>query len=135
MIGNDQAPFDIAASARAFSARQARLRAEREARRQVAWQAACQAVATLLPEYPSVRRAYLFGSVTRSGAFRADSDIDIALEGSSPADHFAIWRRLEETLPDWTLDVREVSVDTWLAERVRLEGHLIYDRAIGHTQS
>jgi predicted nucleotidyltransferase len=131
---NEQASFDVAASARAFVARQARQRSQREARRLAAWQAARQALAAVLPDYPAVRRAYLFGSVTRPGAFRADSDVDIAIEGSSAADYFAIWRRLEEAMPDWLVDVRELLSDTWLAQRIYRQGYLVYERETGHAQ-
>lgn len=131
---NEWASFDVLASARAFVAREARRRAEREARRLTALQAASRAVKAVLANYPAVRRAYLFGSVIRPGAFRRDSDVDIAIEGGSAADYFAIWRRLEEAMPDWVVDVCALQSDPWLTERVRRQGSLVYEREIGHAE-
>jgi len=68
---------DVAACRRSFFAREERERARRELRRQVVLKAAIDAVREIIPSYPTVRRAYLFGSVLRHGAFRVKPDVDI----------------------------------------------------------
>ncbi len=118
---------DIVACRESFTAREERKLAEREKRRQVALEAAGAALNAVLPRYGKVRRAYLFGSVTRPGAFRLDSDVDIAVEGIEAADYFALWRDLEAAMPDWPVDLREFVPGTHFAERVQMEGHLIYE--------
>ncbi len=118
---------DIAACRESFAAREERKLAEREQRRQVALEAAGDALNTILPRYGKVRRAYLFGSVVRPGAFRLDSDVDIAVEGIEAADYFALWRDLEEAMLDWPVDLREFVPGTHFADRVQMEGKLIYE--------
>lgn len=57
------------------------------------------AIQTVLPAFPRVRRAFLFGSITRPGAMRRDSDIDIAVEGGlSAEEYFALWRDLDRRI-------------------------------------
>jgi predicted nucleotidyltransferase len=118
---------DIAACRESFAAREERKFAEREKRRQAALKAATSALNAILPRYGKVRRAYLFGSVVRTGAFRLDSDVDVAVEGVEAADYFALWRDLEGTMPDWPVDLRDLVPGTHFAERVQMEGHLIYE--------
>ena len=108
---------------------QARLR-EREKRRQRARQVVMDAISVVAPRYPTVRRVYLFGSVTRPGAFGPDSDVDIGVEGADMALCFDIWRDSEKAAPEWELDVRSLDEDDPFAERVRQKGDLIYERAI-----
>ncbi len=119
---------DLAACRRSFIAREEKRRAERERRRQAALRAAQNAIASLLPDYPTVRRVYLFGSVVRPGAFRDDSDVDIAVEGVGPAEYFALWRDLEKAMPDWTVDLRDLVPGTPFARRVQARGQLVYER-------
>jgi len=119
---------NLAACRRSFIAREEKRRAERERQRQAALKAAQDALASLLPDYPTVRRVYLFGSVVRPGAFRADSDVDIAVEGVGPAEYFALWRDLEEAMPNWTVDLRDLVPGTPFARRVQARGQLIYER-------
>jgi predicted nucleotidyltransferase len=102
---------------------------EREEHRRKALLAVREHALAVLAACTSVRRAYLFGSVTRPGAFDTASDIDIAVEGTTAADYFAVWRDLERALPDWTVDVREVDVPSPFADRVQETGVLIYERA------
>ena len=109
----------------AFEERERRRRAERERHRQAALRAIRQAVREVLPAYPTVRRAYLFGSVIRPGAFRPDSDIDLAVEGPDMGTCFALWRDLEQALPDWQLDVRPLRKDEHFGRRVKQRGVLI----------
>jgi predicted nucleotidyltransferase len=118
---------DIAACRASFAAREESRLAERETRRQAALAAAVNALKAILPHHGKVRRAYLFGSVVRSGAFRIDSDVDIAVEGIEAADYFALWRDLEEAMPDWPVDLRDLVPGTHFARRVQMEGRLIYE--------
>ena len=102
---------------------------ERAARREQAVQAARAAMRAVMPHFPSVAKAYLFGSVTRPGAMRRDSDIDIAIEGHLTAEeYFALWRDLERAMPGWLIDVVELDQDLLFAGRVRESGELIYER-------
>jgi len=73
-----------------------------------------------------VKRVYLFGSLL-SGRVNPHSDIDLAVEGLSPAVYYRAWARLErETdIPVDLVDLdRAVPV---LVERVRREGVLLYE--------
>lgn len=119
---------DMDACRRSFMARQESKQAEREQRRQAALEAAANAIASILPRYPAARRAYLFGSVLRRGAFRIDSDVDIAVEGVDAADFFPLWRDLEEAMPGWTVDLRELVPGSDFARRVQERRRLIYER-------
>ena len=85
---------DVAACRRSFIARQERQQARREFRRHAALKAAINAITNVIPGYPLVRRAYLFGSVLRQGAFRLESDIDIAVEGVDRNLDFVIPHRM-----------------------------------------
>ena len=85
------------------------------------------AVRALLPRFPGVQRAYLFGSVLHPGGWRATSDVDIAIEGKLDArEYLALWRELERAAPDWLIDLVELGQDLRFAERVRERGELIY---------
>jgi predicted nucleotidyltransferase len=114
---------------RTFQRRMKRTLETREARRQGAIQAVRSTAPAVLSAYPSVERAYLFGSITRAGAFHPSSDVDIALEGTTAKEYFAVWRDLERALPDWTLDVREITGHVPFADLIRETGVLIYERA------
>jgi predicted nucleotidyltransferase len=94
------APLQIEIYRHTFRQRLQRDQESRERQRQQALQAVRDKAPAILAAYPSVRRAYLFGSVTRPGAFRPTSDIDIALEGTTAAEYFAVWRDLERARLD-----------------------------------
>ncbi len=119
---------DVAACRRSFIAREEREQARRELRRQAALKAAINAIRSVIPGYAMVRRAYLFGSVLRHGAFRIKSDVDIAVEGVDAADFFSLWRDLEEAMPDWAVDLRDLVPGSNFARRVQERGRLIYER-------
>ncbi len=113
------------------SAFRQRMEAQRYAREELrarARQAARTAIVAVFPHYPAVRRAYLFGSVTRPGAFGPRSDVDIGLEGGDIGLCLQIWRDLEKIVPAWQFDVRLLD-DDWFAERTRNKGELVYERA------
>jgi predicted nucleotidyltransferase len=100
---------------------------EREQRRQAAREAILAALQGILPHYPTLEQVYLFGSVTRIGAFQADSDIDLAVTGISAEEYFALWRDLEAALADWRIDLRELDQTSYFGQRVRQQGELIYE--------
>lgn len=107
--------------------REAAFRA-REARRQAALQALRNAADRVFPRFPAVRRAYLFGSVTRPGEMGRRSDVDVAVEGKlSAEDYFALWRALEEASGE-SVDLVELTDDLPFARRVRESGEVIYER-------
>lgn len=111
---------------------QERLRRQQEAReeaRQRALRAASEKVPAIAAAYPSVRRVYLFGSVAEPRAFHEKSDVDIAVEDTTAEDYFALWRELEQALPDWTVDLRDITAPSFFAYRVRRTGTLLYERA------
>ncbi len=113
---------------RAFQQRaQAKLEAK-EKRRQQATDAARAAIAIVMPRYPMVQRAYLFGSILKPGGFGPNSDVDIAVEGADMALCFDIWRDLEQYAPEWQFDVRPLSKNDLFSERIRQKGEVIYER-------
>lgn len=122
------APAQIEAYRRSLEQRLQQVRESAEKRRRQALRAVQRQAPAILAAYPSVKRAYLFGSVTRPGSFHPTSDIDIALEGTTAADYFAVWRDLERALPDWTVDVREITEVSPFADLIRKTGTLIYER-------
>ncbi len=93
-------------------------------------QVVVEAISRVVPLYPSVRRVYLFGSITRSGAFRSDSDIDLGIEGADMGTCFQLWRDMEQTVTEWMLDVRSLDDDDPFTGRVRLKGEIVYERPI-----
>lgn len=114
---------------RNFQARLKRQLETRERARRWALQAIHEKGVAILSNWPSVRRAYLFGSVTRPGAFHEESDVDIAVEEATAQEYFALWRALEQALPDWAIDVRDITPASTFADLVRKTGVLIYERA------
>lgn len=127
--------IDIAAARRNLQARAEREQREREARRAAAERAVTEAVRRVVAGFPTVRRVFLFGSITRENAFRADSDVDVAIEGLGVADYFPIWRAIEEAAPEWAIDVRDITLPSTFADRVRTTGKLIYERLNPTAQS
>ena len=110
-----------------------RMQRDQESRERQRQQAVRDKAPAILAAYPSVRRADLFGSVTRPGAFRLTSDIDIALEGTTAVEYFAVWRDLERALPGWMVDMREITGPSPFADLIRKTGMLIYERASSST--
>lgn len=127
MRENIERTFDVAACRAHLRARQERQYLAREERRQTALEALRSAACSVLPRFPGVQRAYLFGSVLRPGALRSTSDIDLAVEGRlSAEEYFALWRELERAAVGWPIDLVEMDRDLRFAARVREQGELIY---------
>jgi predicted nucleotidyltransferase len=131
-----QFAFDLAASRAYLISRQQRAYQVAEQLRQAALHAVYRAARLVLPRFPGVERAYVFGSVLRSGAMHAGSDIDIALEGRlSAEEYFALWRALESEMSEWTVDLVELDRDVRFADCVREQGALIYERSDSDVES
>lgn len=121
--------IDIAACRATLQMRQQQQFRARERRRLAALQTLRAAGKRVLPAFPTVQRAYLFGSVLRPGALRATSDVDIAIEGTLDAEtYFALWRALEMAAEGWDIEVVELGDDVRFAARVREQGELIFER-------
>ena len=131
-----QSAFDLAASRAYLISRQQRAYQVAEQLRQAALHAVYRAARLVLPRFPGVERAYVFGSVLRPGAMHAGSDIDIALEGRlSAEEYFALWRALESEMSEWTVDLVELDRDVRFADCVREHGALIYERSDSDVES
>jgi predicted nucleotidyltransferase len=119
--------FDVATCRAYLRARQEQQVQVREQRRQAALQAVRAAARSVLPRFPGVRRAYLFGSVLRPGAMRSASYVDLAVEGNLNAeDYFALWRELERATGGWPVDLVELDRELRFAAHVRERGELVY---------
>lgn len=112
-----------------WRALEARRRAEAEARRSAARTAAEVVIQSVAPRYPGIRRVYLFGPILRPGAFRPDSDIDVAVEGDDGRGLLDFWRDLEAAAPGWIFDVRPLEPGNSFSERIRSRGLVVYERA------
>jgi len=87
----------------------------------------------IFPRFPTVRRAYLFGSALYG--LRRDSDVDIAVEGELSAEaYFSLWRELDRAIPERMVDLVELDRHPRLATHVYREGMLIYERENPATQ-
>lgn len=111
-----------------FLARQAKQREEREAIRQQALAKVKAVVPAVAAGVASVQQLYLFGSVIQPGQFHQKSDVDIGVVGTTAEDYFELWRQLEAVLPEWIIDLREVSSASFFADRVKKTGLLLYER-------
>ncbi len=121
-------PEEIAAARENLRRRRETEYRTREARRQKALRALREAAPRVFPRFAAVRRAYLFGSVTRPGEMEAQSDVDVAVEGKlSAEDYFALWRALEEASGE-PIDLVELTDDLPFARRVRESGEVLYER-------
>ena len=125
----------IAAYRQHFKAQQAKKLDEREAKRVYALETVTAVLPTIISQFPAIQQLFLFGSVIHSGQFHAKSDIDIGVVGTTAEDYFALWRELEAKLPEWLIDLRDVSDDSLFADTVKKTGLLIYERANKTTKS
>jgi predicted nucleotidyltransferase len=107
-----------------------------ERRRLSALHAVRGAARSVLPRFPRIQRAFLFGSVLRPGALRPSSDVDVAVEGKlSAEEYFDLWRELERAATGWALDLVELDQDSYFAARVRQDGELVYERSNPNPES
>jgi predicted nucleotidyltransferase len=79
--------------------------------------------AVLLKNRFGVRRVVLFGSLADETWFRADSDVDLAVEGLSVNDYWEAWRLVEEVIGDRLVDFVEIEmVGTTLRQMIERYG-------------
>ena len=119
---------DIEACRENFRQREEQKYGDRERLRQTAKTAILSAIERVLPHYKNVERVYLFGSITRPGKFRIDSDIDVAIKGTNAKEYFALWRDLERIITEWAIDLRELNEPCYFTQTVQQRGELIYER-------
>jgi predicted nucleotidyltransferase len=119
---------DLEACRQNFRARQQQKVVDAETRRRQARAAILHALRFVLPSHPELRRIFLFGSVTREGAFHAASDIDVAVEGTNAEQYFALWHELGNVAQEWTIDLREINQPSYFTSAVQQRGELIYER-------
>jgi predicted nucleotidyltransferase len=62
-------------------------------------------VAAELKRRFGVKRVILFGSVANADWFASDSDVDMAVEGLSPANYWEAWRLAEEIINNRPVDL------------------------------
>ena len=123
MDGDHQALYNIVACRVHLRTCLEQAHRERERERQAILRVLHTATHSILPHFPHIRRAYLFGSTLRPGALRRDSDVDIAIEGElSAEDYFALWRQLEYAVASRPVDLVELKGDLHFAVRVRETG-------------
>ncbi|MBE2220806.1 MAG: nucleotidyltransferase domain-containing protein [Anaerolineae bacterium] len=112
-----------------FKAQQAKKLEEREAKRLYALETVTAVLPPIISQFPTIQQLFLFGSIVHPGQFHAKSDIDIGVLGTTAEDYFALWRELEAKLPEWIIDLRDISDDSFFANTVQKTGLLIYERA------
>jgi predicted nucleotidyltransferase len=121
-------PDAIESYRRGWRQREARKRAKREAARLAAQTTIKEQILALVQRWPTIRRVYLFGSVIQPGAFHEKSDVDVAIEGATGEAYFGFWRELDEAVPQFFIDVREIDAPSSFADEVRRSGILVYER-------
>lgn len=105
--------------------RERQLRQEREGLRLEVLERVREAIRRLAPQFPAVQAVHLFGSILRSGRFRPDSDIDVAIEDDDVAVETPFWQALEEAV------ARDVDLRPRIgpvARAVEEGGELCYER-------
>lgn len=121
-------PEQIAVCRASFRSRlQEQYRVHEKRRTEVA-EAILQHGHDIIARFPSIQRAYLFGSTIRPGTFHAESDADIGVQGATAEDYFGLWAAFEELLPTVTIDIRDVDPQTHFGRAVVSTGILLYER-------
>lgn len=109
----------------------ARLRGQDEERRtraQRAWADAERMAQVLVRDF-GAQAVYVFGSLLREGAFREDSDIDLAVAGLAPERYFSALAEIGN-LTECAVDVvRLEQASEALRETVVREGRILYERS------
>lgn len=82
----------------------------------------------LFAAFPTLMRAYLFGSILKPGHFRPDSDIDVAVEGLAPESFSPLWDALEGSLPEHVIDLCTLKPETFFGQQVKEQGLVLYER-------
>jgi len=119
----DLTPEEMEAYRRAAQARRAARERAIAARRQRAWNVA-HASARLLKTRFGARRVWAFGSLLRRG-FDLDSDVDLMVEGLSPAQLNQALEAVQELDPEIGVDLlrwEEKTLPASLRRRVEREG-------------
>jgi predicted nucleotidyltransferase len=78
----------------------------------------------VLRSHPSVRRAYLYGSLAK-GTFHPRSDIDIAVEGPDERETLGLQRTLA-ALTEFPVDVRDLDSTPEFRELVEFYGEVLH---------
>ncbi len=99
---------------------------EKEQHRQAALREAETLKQILIDEF-RVKRIILFGSVLCRGAFEADSDIDIAVEGLAKEEYFPALARLMMASP-WEVDLKPIEEMEKLLRDHIAEGQILYEK-------
>jgi predicted nucleotidyltransferase len=110
--------------------REAERRAQREELRQARLANVRAAIRQLAPTYPAIQAVYLFGSITQSGRFTPQSDIDVAISCDDVAVESRFWRALEEAL-EWNVDIRPFQHP--ITQAVSAYGEIAYERESAHS--
>jgi predicted nucleotidyltransferase len=97
-------PQQLDAYRRTMHRRAAEADTRRAERREAAWAVAREAADLLRSRYGATR-ALAFGSLAEGTHFSERSDIDLAVEGLRPSDHFAALGWLLTLSPDFELDL------------------------------
>ncbi|MBP7997995.1 MAG: hypothetical protein KA314_02700 [Chloroflexi bacterium] len=122
-------PGQMAVYRQSLQQRLTRQQTVREERREKALAAAWAIIPKIAATIPSVQYVYLFGSIIQPQQFHSDSDIDVAVIGTTSVDYFTFWRELEIALPAWPIDLRDIDDVSPFSERVKNTGLLLYERA------
>lgn len=100
-----------------------RARADLARAQQAAYRAACTLAARMGEEDPTLRRVVLFGSTVPGRRYRADSDIDLAVEGGDRARLERLAASLEQSVDIVRMD----ELRPGILERVLAEGVVLYE--------
>ena len=122
--------MDTEAARTYFYQREQQKRDRRENERQQWLNRVREAILDVAPRHWEVQRVYLFGSITQSGRFRPNSDIDVAVECDAVEVESIFWRELEEAL-NRNVDVRPLTGA--IQQAVENYGELVYERKNPHS--
>ncbi|MEZ4658002.1 MAG: nucleotidyltransferase domain-containing protein [Caldilineaceae bacterium] len=121
-------PEQVAAYRASFSGRLQDKYRIHEQRRQELMQTVLRCAHKTFSRFPSIQRAYLFGSIIRPNEFHSLSDVDIGIEGATAEEYFGVWAAFEELLPQVAIDIRDVDPLTSFGQAITRTGIQIYER-------
>lgn len=117
---------DLTETAKAYRRRADAREAERRDLYGVQRQRARRVASALHSAFGPHVRVYLFGSLLDLDRFRADSDIDLAVEGLTPSDYWRAWRVVDAHAGGVAVDlVRVETAPQRLRESLRAEGEIL----------